>query len=674
MNLTELLNERGIRTALIVDDVYDAVPTAADIDPGNDAWSNFNDDLTPEQHERIIEVYPAAEGLRFDERISDDDYVAAVWQLREELGSVAAPVFEIYLADQAADTRYVQFVKERLEALNLTVKTSGRNFAEVACDVELVVIDLFLGQAQDPDSLDESKHRLREVLQQRPTNPPLVILMSRSPRLVSKRDEFRDEVGLLDSGFRILKKEDIEGTKRLELHLERLAENRTDSLVLARLFFELEVGVRQAAERTVGLLRKLRLSDIGQIQQLLLNAEGQPAGSYLVDIFDRVLLHEIEREIGIIDAAVALNGFSVAKHPPPYVAGSADLQELVQRLLTQNENRLRLPGSVGARVAFGDLLRMSPAADAEQVQHEILVDLTLENVVLVLTPACDLQRGAAPRILLIVGTVKPLAVRDWSYNDDARTTAIRIDGELCWVKWNLKHIDTVSRNQINLALDAGCIRIVGRLREGHALELQQRVLAGLGRVGQIAALPGTFPVELDAFYPDLDGRLKRLEIEAFSEGAVCFVGRDSGGPQALRLVITETSCDDLLAALDELEENKVAQRALPAIRRIKSSTDLLRLMTVGLDLKKVTDKEWKTFSSDNGGPPLGLLAWNYIAPEGPLSNSHLSNAGVVLLIRDMNRPDVPGLDDAIRSGLIEPSAAPNPGIQLEEPPSEEKLA
>lgn len=672
MSLVDLLAERGILTALIVDDVYDAVPTAADIDPGNDAWSNFNDDLTSEQRARIVEAYPAAASMRFDECVADDKYVAAIWQLRDELGENAAPLFGGYTADQASDENYVRVVKERLEALGLVVGTAGRNFAEAAREVDLIVIDLFFGKAQDPASLDASKRRLREALQSRLANPPLVVLMSRSTRLESKREEFRDDVGLLDSGFRILKKEDLEKTDRLELQLERLAENSTDSHALARLFHTLEIGVRQGAERTLRLLRKLRLSDIGQIQQLLLDAEGQPAGSYLVDVFDRVLQHEIEREAGIIDAALALNNFSAVKYPPPYVSGSADLQELVQRLLTQNENRLRLPGAIDAFVAFGDLLRMTPGANAERLQRAILVDLTSENILLVLTPACDLQRGAAPRILLLVGTVKPLAVKDWSYGDDARTPAIRIDGELRWVKWNLKHIDTVSHSQLEKAFESGDVRLVGRLREGHALELQQRVLAGLGRIGQMAALPATFPVELELSYPDVDGRLTNLDVAALADGAVCFVGRDENGGPMLRLVMTEVICDGVLSALASIEENQVAHQARLAFQHVKSTPDLRRLMVQGLDLKGVNDQAWKEIASEtgaeNGVRKMGLIAWNYNVPDGKLHRSNWSKAGIVFLIRDAGGPNVPGLGDAIRSGLIEPAVAPSPVAQPEESP------
>ena len=657
MTLSELLESQNIRTALIVDDFYDQVPTAVDIDPSSGAWPSFNDDLTPELRQRIVEIYPTSRSMRFDECVEDDKYVAAVWQLRSELGEIASELFETYIEDQAADEKYVRIVENSLGTLGLTVHTAGRNFADDAREVDIIVIDLFFGKAQDPASLAQSKVRLSEVIKSRAGRPPLVVLMSRSPRLESKKDEFRDEVGLLDSGFRIIRKEDLSNTNRLELQLERLAENSTDSQALARLFYELEVGVKRAVERTLDLLRKLRLSDVGQIQQLLLNAEGQPAGSYLVDVFDRVLAHEIEREPDIINSALTLNRFSVAKHPPPYVAGSADLQELVERMLTQNENRLQLPGSIDARVAFGDLLRMSPGANTEQVQRSILVDLTTDNVVLVLTPACDLQRVAAPRILLLVGTIKPLGVKDWSYTDDARTSAIRIDGALRWVKWDLKHIDTVSHKQINHALDSGNIRVISRLREGHALELQQRVLAGLGRVGQLPALPGTFPIQLEAFYPDVNGKLQSLRVAALSEGAVCFVGRDDNGPQALRMVMTETICDGVLSALADLDENLVADVARTAFQHVKTSPDLHKLMSRGFDLKGVNDQAWKEIPSEtgasNGVRKMGLLAWNYMGHGDSLQRSALNKAGIIFVIRDIGRQDVPGLNEVMRSGLIE---------------------
>ena len=130
---------------------------------------------------------------------------------------------------------------------------------------------------------------------------------------------------------------------------------------------------------------------------------------------------------------------------------------------------MRLPGSLDALVAFGDVLRMPADGNTERLKRALLVDLTADKVLLVLTPACDLQRNGAPRILLLVGTIEPLQAKDWSYGDDARTPSIKIGGALHWVRWNLKHIDTVSWAQLEEALKSGDIRIVARLRDAHAV-------------------------------------------------------------------------------------------------------------------------------------------------------------------------------------------------------------
>src|SRR5205085_3014815 len=167
----------------------------------------------------------------------------------------------------------------------------------------------------------------------------------RSNRIFDRRDNFRDEVGLVDSGFRILLKPDLREPGKLDRQLERLADSLPDTLKLARFFAALEDGIDDAAGRTLSVMRRLKLSDIAQIQQLLLDVEGEPAGSYLVDIFDRVLQHEIERDAAIIDAAIEVNDLAGTGHPPPFVAGSPQLQEVVERTVTQNSERLSLPGS-----------------------------------------------------------------------------------------------------------------------------------------------------------------------------------------------------------------------------------------------------------------------------------------------------------------------------------------
>ena len=494
MNLNELLAEKGIRHALVVDDVCDDIPTAKDIGPGNEAWPTFNDDLLDEHRNIILREYPLAQEKSFGDLIDDDDYVAAIWKLRNELGEICTPVFELYTIDQDSDQQYINSAVNTLKGFGLQCETSGVDFIEAAQNTDLILIDLFFNKVQDDSALEESKKRLSKALAQRLNDPPLVILMSRSTRLEMKRDEFRDDVGLLDSAFRIISKSDLEEGDRLERQLKRLAENVLDSRKLAIFFNSLEEGMQNATSRTLELFRKLRLSDVGQIQQLLLSAEGQPIGSYFVDVFDRVLQHEIEREAGIINAAKGLNGFATINSPPPYLSGSPELQELVERLLTQNRERLSLKGALKSKVAFGDIVKLANGVDHASSNSELVINMNPEKVLLILTPACDLQRQEAPQILFLVGKLMPLKVAgDWPYKGGGeRTPVIRIDNSLCWISWSLKHINSASHAQLNLAFESEELAVVARLREAHALELQQKVLSGLGRVGMVAKLPATF--------------------------------------------------------------------------------------------------------------------------------------------------------------------------------------
>lgn len=657
MSIKNLLSEHGIRRALIVDDACDPTPTANDIDPSNDAWPIFNDDLSEDHWQKIVDIYPYAEGRRFDELIADDGFVATIWKLRDELGSICEPIFASYIDDQKSDQKYIDLAEKKLSSLGLECNTCGRNFQELAQTADLILIDLFFDKTQDDHSLGESKSKLRQAVDARRDAPPLVILMSRSHRLELKKEEFRDEVGLLDSAFRIVNKTDLDSTDYLERQLKRLTESARDSQKLASFFYSLEKGMNDATNRTLELLRRLRLSDIGQIQQLLLDAEGEPTGSYLVDIFDRVLQHEIERDSGIIQSAVALNQFSAVCHPSPYVAGSPELQELVERLLTQNKERLALPGALDSPVAFGDILKIPADADIESLQKALLVDLTTENVLLILTPACDLQRCGVPRVLLLVGTAKPLSVQDWSYKDDARTPAIRLGDELKWIKWNLKHIDTVSYKQLQRVIGAKDLIVTARLREAHALELQQQVLSGLGRVGTIAALPATFPVLVEIYYPNIDSAPTRLDVPALEEGAVCFVGRDSEGKPVLRLIMTDDCCDSVIDAYSTIQKEHIPPKTKPLLDHLQTSDDLRKMLTDGIDLKIAKQEKWShipSFTQENPQiPKIGLIAWNYDKYAEPLNSKDMQKAGIIILIKDQRQQDTPGFDSAVRSGLID---------------------
>jgi hypothetical protein len=655
VTLRELLAERGVKRALIVDDACDEVPRAVDLAGLAGDWANFAADLLPEQRDLIRAASPETADLHFDAQVADNRYVAAVWNLRDQLEGLTDPIFEAYQAQRTSDLEYVALARDRLRALGLECESIGRDFEDAAQEVDLIVIDLYFGGAQNEEAFDESKRRLAEAVERRRANPPLVLLMSRSERIFDRRDNFRDEVRLVDSGFRILLKHDLKKPERLDRQLERLAQNLPDTLKLARFFDSLEDGIDDAAERTLSVMRRLKLSDIEQIQQLLLDVEGEPPGSYLVDIFDRVMQHEIERDRTIIDAAIEVNGLAGVSHPAPYVAGSPQLQELVERTLTQNRERLRLPGSSDSPVTFGDLLQIAaPPQDEDGAGPQAPFDLGTEDILVVMTPICDLQHRLAPQLLLMVGKLKEIDRTQWSYGPDARTPAIELDEELRWIKWDLKHILTIGWAQLDESLQSGSLRVVARLREAHALEIQQRLLAGLGRVGLVAPMPATFAVSVDAYATTAGGELRRLDIAELADDAVVWVGRDEQGKPNPRLVLTERACDGIEDALAAVAPEEIVQEARSALAHIKSSGELRQQLGAGLNITGLRSGVWLKVPAPTGGQQVPDMALMSLEEAPPLPRNMRAKAGIMLIVREAEREiGAPSLEDAIAPAAAE---------------------
>ena len=643
MTLPELLAARGVQRALVVDDACDEIPRAVDLTAGDGEWATFAADVTPKHRDLLDQASPETIALTFDQRAADDRFVAAVWSVRDQLDGLAEPLFEGYEAQRAADLEYVELARAQLTALGLDTSTCGREFEDRAQDVDLIVIDLYFGGGQNEAAFQESRRRLTEAVRRRRDRPPLVLLMSRSERIFERRDDFRDTVGLVDSGFRILLKPDLNTAGRLDRQLERLAENLPDTLKLVGFFNALEDGIDDAASRTLRVMRRLKLSDVGQIQQLLLEVEGEPVGSYLVDIFDRVLQHEIERDRAIIDAALAINDLTSSKHPPPFVTGSPQLQDVVERTLTQNRERLRLRSAAYASVGFGDVLRLGATGGAAAVS---CTALEADEALVVLTPVCDLQRGVAPRVLLASGKIKEIGALQWSYAQDARTPAILIEDGLCSIKWNLKDIRTLTWGELDQALQAGTFRVAARLREAHALEIQQKMLAGLGRVGLVAPMPATFPVSLEVFGLGPDGALVHLPFAALADDAVIWVGRNDDGSPIRRLVPTERFCDGLDDCLVGIDEATIFEGARPALNHVRTSGELRRLLAAGLDVTALQAGNWLKVSAPTGGqqvPDMALVTLND-PPEVPRKSR--VKAGVLLVVRERPRePGAPSFDD-----------------------------
>lgn len=630
--MEEILRAANIKTAAIIDDVYDQTPRAEDIadSPG---WASFLDDLG-EDTETVRASFKAFDAMSAEELQHSNEFIGAVWALKGKIRqSLWDLLFEDYVSAISTDRSFLEKLEARLKAINVTPKPSGRANFKALANEDIVFIDLFLGVAQEPADVIRSVNAIKELVKDRQGSPPLIVLMSNSDVLERYKVTFRDEAGLLGAMFRVHSKRELLAPGGLERVVERLASSKEDGCRIANFIHQLSEGFQSATDRFLKVARSLDLSDYAHIQELLLSQEEQPIGSYMLDVFDRVLQYEIEGNASTIDAAQELNSIDTKRYPLTHFAGTPDTQDLVNRTIWQHPARLKVTSTVaGIPVSFGDLLVKKGLLEGAALDAES------NEAMLVITPSCDLMREQGARsVLLLSGTLRNLSHKDWSYGGGKARTPILIlpDGRRLWVQWELKHPQTFTMTTLTQMLDSngGTYRIAMRFREAQALELQQQMLADLGRIGVMAKMPATFPVQVRVLYRTLDAQLTPLEVPAIEQnGAVCY-----SGSSYAKLVLSEEAVDQIMLAVSGIDREAVHQHSRNAVAILQGVTDLAQQLQSGL---KVTEKYVSiqvTFEKNEASAtqPVG-----YIARNATLDVPG-SNAALVIQVTDVTQESRP---------------------------------
>jgi hypothetical protein len=584
MTLQDLLVERNLTTALVVDDAFDDVPLSEDLEMDSEAWSTFIDDLNDDDKAAVRQAFPGYDAADANDLRGSDEFVEAMWGLRNALRpELWGILFEGYERERTADRLFLQKLEKDIVDLGLTVVKSGRVLPQGGQQCSIIFADLYLGAAQlDPD-MDRSIDRLRQLTQGRESDPPVVVLMSRSPLLKDKKAEFRDRANLLGALFRVYAKSDLVDSGVVARVLERFALHRQDAVRVAAFVSAWQQGLAEASKNFLRIIRRLDLPDYCLIREVLLDFEGQPIGSYLLDVFDHLLQHEIEGQQTTIDCAQRLNLIDHKRYPAPYIAGSPDLQEIVFRSIWQHPKRLAVVANdAGIAVSFGDVLvrksRLDGAAPAEKKSDE-------PDALIVLTPACDLVRDKNRKVLFLGGKLVPLDQKTWTYEStESKTPIFQLENlARSSVDWNFKDIRLLNHDQVSeLVGEAGPYAISLRLRETYSIELQQRLLADMGRVGLTSAMPFTFAVSVDVATMDESGNLKMLTLPSLvQDGGVCIMGRDTDGEQA-RLTLTETCVDEIVAAVAKITAAELPERSRAALTWIQSSGEFASKLQQGV--------------------------------------------------------------------------------------------
>lgn len=664
-NLSDTLSAAGIRKALIVDDAYDASPVASDLAHESSEWDIFFADVNDADRGVLRSIYPKYEQLSADQLRGADEFVAALWRERLRVRSeLIGPLFQRYVESRDLDLERLAKLQAQLAGHGLECKTIGREFITDALTADLIFMDLFLGSSQTAEDQQASIKGVFQVIEQRRNSPPLLVLMSNSTRLERDGPIFRDGSGLFESNFEFIGKRQLEEERYVERRLYSLAYHYKDSLKLVKFVNAWKAGISRAGENVSRMIQKLDLSEHAIIQRLLLDLEGQPTGSFFVELLDRVLLHEVEGDRATIDAAQDLNTLARDAWPPHHGQDALDLQDLVHRSQFQNVERLRLKGDDSNPVVLGDVLRRKRQTGPPSVSTEASgggwpgAMVGVDEVLVVLTPACDLVRlepDKAQSILLLVGKLEPLASSEWyptGSSPELRTPVVVLDGNRRFsINWNTKHFDTIQPKELVKALASeGGVEIIARLRETHALELQQRLLSTLGRVGQLGAVPTNYTVQIESFYVNTTGALTGLGVSAsVDQKGVCYVGKGSS-----RFMLNGQFLDALCEATRSLDLALVHERARPTVERLRSTDDLWLALRSGSSLPEKpgaqpTTLYSATWTDDSGKPKgIGLISRNPEHDTGKqLKSNLLPNAGVFLVVRDPQVATADGVVEAL---------------------------
>ena len=254
-DIAQLLTDGGIRKAVVIDDAFDEAPRRDDLDV--DSWNTFWDDIVAYEG-AIREIYPAYVDSEREDLQDSNDFISSLWEHRASLPEgVRANLFEDYEQKSPGEREWLNELAASLRRLGLECTTLGREFANGARDADLVFIDLFLGFWESQSDMEQAIDGIGALVRGRESSPPLVILMSRSPRLAERRNEFRDRAGLLGSTFRVVSKTDLATDGTLEAMLSRLASHYEDAKRVAAFVHAWDNGLNQARERFVQVLRAL---------------------------------------------------------------------------------------------------------------------------------------------------------------------------------------------------------------------------------------------------------------------------------------------------------------------------------------------------------------------------------------------------------------------------------
>jgi len=629
-----LLAQQHVQRAVIIDDAYDDRPKSGDIDDAE--WDRFFDDLTPADEQRLGTAFgqDAYDNQDTTELRRNALFVNAVWGERAQIAAATALFGDFEQRQQTKRAELEPLRNLLTNDLGLACDVFGRDEAVAIGDADIVFLDLYLGLLEREDAVNRAIARVKGIVDQRRAAPPNVVLLSASNRLTEVGPRLRDEAELLGCQFRMVRKNELADTDRMAERLYDLVRNNPDALRINAFLLAWNAALDGAKARFLKSIRTLDLADYANLQSLVLEAEDEPIGDYVLDLYDLHLHHELEGDEGLVRSAKALNEIKWEEYPQAQFMPSDELIRMMDGALFYNEVRTRIEGEItndDRNVRLGDVFlgpappqpaaaaplpeAAAPAPAAASVPALAAAEAPVaaaevppavpggqsaalpapQRAFVVLSQACDLQHANAENVLLMRGTVHPYSSKQ--HHQNGQKTPVMKVGEFKYsVDWDVVAPETWEIQKLPKRAQDG-FRRVRRFRTPFALKLQQDFVGNLGRVGTLTAVPGQATAAVRV-YLRLRGGTMRLLLDkgAESSDAAYLVGRNAKGEAVEMLLMSPALQDEFRRSLREVAADDVPVGGAKELRDIRDDPAFYRRFKSGLKVKRDKPKGTRPFS------------------------------------------------------------------------------
>ena len=522
--LRETLKANSVAQIAIVDDAYDPIDMAALEAAGKRAVRAAMADLVDRQEgeeaqigdEEAIAGLAAATGMdpgAARDALDDVTVLDALWKVfvasepDAPLADLLRPLFGTAGVDRAAKLRPLRKLKSIIEdgtEAKITEFGSDTAGADVAA-FDMVFLDYYLSGAvpadvgakvekKDKDDARDKSVRFLKQLIEHAERIPLVMLIS-SAATAADLPRFREDTAMLASKLSFLPKEiAVKDPARAQHKIMGLAKFRGESDALWKLIETWQRVVMEASSEVLLSLRELDVMDFSYIQEFRLADEKTPFAQYLIWLLGGKLTDEVEQMMRNQDADKLVKSVVLPQAIPGRVGPTAAITGLYSAATT---SRLPVSNDTFKPKTWSGYMYIETASYNDIYGEKLKVRRRAKNlpeVLAVLTPACDLVPGRSSEdklktVTMIGGSLIPLADAPNPSNH-----LIMLNDKPYIVEWNTKWPVTMTVDAMATENLGGRYQWVGRLREMYHADLQQKLMADVGRVGLPVAPPMSEPV------------------------------------------------------------------------------------------------------------------------------------------------------------------------------------